>query len=254
MNRLARKVVIITGIGSGIGQAAARLFCEEGAIVFGVDQNLETGQAIAKELQAKGQKCQFYPADLSTFPTCAEIIQQCHSTYGKIDILYNNAGVSSVVPFSETDPALLERIMAVNFMSVFYLCQQVIPIMQQQGNGVIINTASELSIVAQPLYTAYCASKGAILAFTRALALEYAQSNIRINALCPGPIDTPMLQREFETYDDPVKARERDIATMPIGRFGKPEEVAQVALFLASEAPSLMQGAAIVIDGAKTIL
>ena len=254
MNRLARKVVIITGIGSGIGQAAARLFCEEGAIVFGVDQNVETGQTIAKELQAKGQKFQFYTADLSTVAACTEVIQQCHATYGKIDVLYNNAGISSVVPFTETDPALLERIMMVNFMSVFYLCQQVIPIMQQQRNGVIINTASELSIVAQPLYTAYCASKGAVLSFTRALALEYARSSIRINALCPGPIDTPMLQQEFDVDADPQRSREQGIATMPIGRFGKPEEVAQVALFLASEAPSLMHGAAIVVDGAKTIM
>ncbi|NJR65164.1 MAG: SDR family oxidoreductase [Leptolyngbyaceae cyanobacterium CRU_2_3] len=126
-----------------------------------------------------------------------------------------------------------------NFLSVFYLCQQVIPKMHQ--GGVIINTASELAIVAQPLYTAYCASKGAVLSFTRSLALEYAQSNIRINALCPGPIDTPMLQQEFNLDSDPIKAQEQGIATMPIGRLGKPEEIAQVALFLASEAPALMQ-------------
>jgi NAD(P)-dependent dehydrogenase (short-subunit alcohol dehydrogenase family) len=125
--------------------------------------------------------------------------------------------------------------------------------MQHRG-GVIINTASELAVVAQPLYTAYCASKGAVLSFTRALALEYAQSNIRINALCPGPIDTPMLQQEFDLDADPLTAKAQGIASMPIGRLGTPEEIAQVALFLATDAPALMHGASLIVDGAKTIL
>ncbi len=252
MNRLAGKIALITGVGSGIGQAAARLFCQEGAIVCGIDRNLEAGVALAEELQTKNQSFKFYPADLATATACAQVIERCYATYGKIDILYNNAGISTVKPFLETDPATIESILAVNFMSVFYLCQQVIPKMQQQG-GVIINTASELAIVAQPLYTAYCASKGAVLAFTRALALEYARSNIRINALCPGPIATPMLQQEFELDANPLKAYEQGVATMPIGRFGQPEEVAKVALFLASDAPALLQGASIVVDGGKTI-
>jgi NAD(P)-dependent dehydrogenase (short-subunit alcohol dehydrogenase family) len=140
------------------------------------------------------------------------------------------------------------------FQLCFFLCQGVLPVMQQQGGGVIINTASELAIVAQPLYAAYCATKGAVLSLTRALALEYAQANIRINALCPGPIDTPMLQQEFDLADNPDQAKAEGTATMPIGRLGRPEEIAQVALFLASEAPGLMQGAALVVDGGKTIL
>jgi len=253
MKRLAGKIALITGIGSGIGQAAARLFCEQGAIVCGIDRHLETGVALAQELQAKNQSFEFYPADLSTTTACAQVVAQCYATYGQIDILYNNAGISTVKSFLETDPATLESILAINFMSVFYLCQQVIPKMQQQGGGVIINTASELAIVAQPLYTAYCASKGAVLSFTRALALEYAKANIRINTLCPGPIATPMLQQEFELSANPLKAEEQGVATMPIGRFGQPEEVAQVALFLASDAPALIQGASLVVDGGKTI-
>lgn len=248
------KVTLITGIGSGIGQAAARLFCQQGAAVFGVDRNVATGEALAEELQGQNQKFYFYAADLSTETACKQVVSQCCKVYDRIDILYNNAGISAVKTFSDTDSITLEQIFAVNFMSVFYLCQQVIPIMQQQGGGIIINTASELAIVAQPLYTAYCASKGAVLSFTRALALEYAQTNIRINALCPGPIDTPMLQQEFDIDTDPVKAKEQGIATMPIGRLGRAEEIAQVALFLASTAPQLMHGASLVVDGAKTIL
>lgn len=248
------KVALITGIGSGIGQAAARLFCQQGGSVFGVDRDRHAGEALAKELQEQNQKFYFYHADLSTEVACKQVVSQCCKICDRIDILYNNAGISEVKPFSDTDVTTLERILAVNFMSVFYLCQQVIPIMQQQGGGTIINTASELAIVAQPLYTAYCASKGAVLSFTRALALEYAQTNIRINALCPGPIDTPMLQQEFDVDSDPVKAKEQGIATMPIGRLGRSEEIAQVALFLASAAPQLMHGASLVVDGAKTIL
>jgi NAD(P)-dependent dehydrogenase (short-subunit alcohol dehydrogenase family) len=248
------KVALITGIGSGIGLAAARLFCQHGAEVFGVDRNHKAGEALTQELQGQDQKFYFYAADLSTAAACQQVVSQCCKIYNRVDILYNNAGISEVKPFSDTDATTLERILAVNFMSVFYLCQQVMPIMQRQGGGTIINTASELAIVAQPLYSAYCASKGAVLSFTRALALEYAQKNIRINALCPGPIDTPMLQQEFDLDPDPVTAKEQGIATMPIGRLGRAEEIAQVALFLASTAPRLMHGASLVVDGAKTIL
>lgn len=248
------KVALITGIGSGIGLAAARLFCQQGAAVFGIDRNDRAGEVLASELQERDQNFYFYSADLATEVACKQAVDRCCKIYNRVDILYNNAGISTVKAFSDTEPKTLERIFAVNFMSVFYLCQQVIPIMQQQGGGTIINTASELAIVAQPLYTAYCASKGAVLSFTRALALEYAQTNIRINALCPGPIDTPMLHQEFDMDTDPVKAKEQGIATMPIGRLGQPEEIAQVAVFLASAAPRLMHGASLIVDGAKTIL
>lgn len=251
MGRLDGKVALITGVSSGIGKASAELFTQEGAKVFGVDRNAEAGEALATQLQ--GRTFQFFPADLSAEAACVQSVTQCCETYGRIDILYNNAGISVVEPFIKTDSATLERILAVNFKSVFYLCQQAIPRMQEQGGGVIINTASELAIVAQPLYAAYCATKGAVLSLTRALALEYAKDNIRINALCPGPIETPLLQMEFDLSADPVQAKAEGIATMPINRLGKPEEIAQVALFLASDAPALLHGASVVVDGGKTI-
>ncbi|SRR5579883_1116869 len=254
MGRLDGKVALITGVASGIGRAAAALFAAEGATVFGVDRNEVAGQSLAETLQAKGQSFHYFTADLSTEAACATAIDRCCATFGRLDILYNNAGISVIEPFTRTDADTLERIMAVNFKSVFYLCQQAIPRMQQQGGGAVINTASELAIVAQPLYAAYCASKGAVLSLTRALALEYAKDNIRINALCPGPIDTPMLQGEFDQAADPTQAKAEGIATMPIGRLGTPAEIAQVALFLASDAPALMHGAALVVDGGKTIL
>jgi NAD(P)-dependent dehydrogenase (short-subunit alcohol dehydrogenase family) len=254
MGKLDGKVALITGIGSGIGRAAARLFCESGATVFGVDRNNDSGLSLAGELAKLGDRFQFFQADVSEERDCIQAIRQCKRQCGRLDILYNNAGISAIAPFDQTDTALLADIMAINFQAVFVLCQQAIPLMQAQGGGVIINTASELAIVAQPYYAAYCASKGAVLSLTRALALEYAQENIRINALCPGPIDTPMLQQEFDQAALPEQAKAEGVATMPIGRLGQPEEIAQVALFLASDAPALLHGASIVVDGAKTIL
>jgi NAD(P)-dependent dehydrogenase (short-subunit alcohol dehydrogenase family) len=254
MKKLDGKVAMITGVGAGIGRAAAELFAAHGASVFGVDCDQASGHELTQQLEQQDLSFQFHAADLSSFQTAVEVVERCHAVYGRVDILYNNAGISVIEPFIKVQVATLERIFAVNFLSVFYLCQQVIPGMQQQGGGVIINTASELAIVAQPFYTAYCASKGAVLSFTRALALEYAKDHIRINALCPGPVDTQLLQREFDTETDPDGARETGIATMPIGRFGRPEEIAQIALFLASDAPALLHGASLLADGGKTIL
>ena len=253
MGRLDGKVALITGVASGIGRSAAALFSVEGATVFGVDRNAAAGQALVDVWQAEGRSAHFLAADLSTETACAQVVDRCCQTCGRIDILYNNAGIAVIQPFASTDAETLERVLAINFKSVFYLCQQSIPHMQRQGSGVIIDTASELAIVAQPLYAAYCASKGAVLSLTRALALEYARDNIRINALCPGPIATPMLQGEFDQAADPAQAEAEGVATMPIGRLGNPDEIAQVALFLASDAPALMHGAALVVDGGKTI-
>lgn len=254
IERLAGKVSLITGVASGIGREAACLFAKQGAQVFGVDRNLEAGKALANELRSQNLEFQFYGADIAQPREVISVVEQCHQIYGGIDVLYNNAGISQVEAFTDVSSESLEQILAVNFKSVFYLCQQVIPLMQAQGGGVIINTASELSLVAQPKFTAYCASKGAVLSLTRALALEYAQYNIRINALCPGPIDTPMLDREFATEADFDQAKAESLATMPIRRLGRPEEIAQVALFLASDAPALLHGATLLIDGGKTIL
>ncbi len=253
MEKLSGKVALITGVGAGIGLAAARLFAAEGAAVFGVDRNAKAGKALLDELHQQGLNFEFFAADLSTPQAAIAVVKACYHRYDHIDILYNNAGISVIEPFTSVAPATLEQIFAINFMSTFHLCQGVIPGMQQQGSGVIINTASELAIVAQPLYSAYCASKGAVLSLTRALALEYARDNIRINALCPGPVDTALLSQEFERETNPQKAKADSIALMPIGRLGQPEEIAQVALFLASDAPQLMQGAALLVDGGKTI-
>ena len=150
MGQLDQKVVIITGVGSGIGRAAARRFAQAGAIVFGVDINPATGAALTQELQDQQVAFQFLAADLAVPTAANEVVATCHQAHGRVDVLYNNAGISIVEPFLTVAPAHLAKLFAVNFMSTFYLCQQVIPVMQQQGGGVIINTASELAVVAQP--------------------------------------------------------------------------------------------------------
>lgn len=252
MTKLADKVVLITGIGSGIGLAAARLFYQSGATVFGIDRDVDAGRKLQIEL-ANGRFF-FWEADLSNLQTVVKAVEQCVQRYGTVDVLYNNAGISFVESFTEVSPEELETTMAVNFYAVFYLCQQVLPVMVQQGSGTIINTASELAVVAQPHLSAYCASKGAVLSLTRSLALEYAHTNIHINALCPGPTETQMLKYEFDADTNPAQAKQESINSMPIRRLGTPEEVAQVALFLASDAPRLMHGATLLVDGGKTII
>lgn len=254
MGRLDGQVTLITGIAAGIGAAAATLFAQEGAHVFGVDRDAAGGATLAAQLQAQGHSVEFYAADLASAEACRTVVEQCCQRFGRIDVLYNNAGISIITAFQTTTEADLDRLIAINFKSVFYLCQQVLPLMQRQGGGVVINTASELAIVAQPLYAAYCATKGAVLSLTRALALEYAQDNIRINAVCPGPIDTPMMQQEFLAAADPQQCRQDAIATIPIGRLGQATEIAKVALFLATDAPALMHGSALVVDGGKTVI
>jgi NAD(P)-dependent dehydrogenase (short-subunit alcohol dehydrogenase family) len=157
-------------------------------------------------------------------------------------------------PITETTEADWDNILGVNLKGVFFGCKHAIPWMVKQSGGVIVNTASELAIVAQPLYGAYCASKGGVLALTRALSLEWVSQGIRINAICPGPIKTPMLQAEFDLGADPKAEEVSAIRSIPAGRLGTAEEVARVALFLASEDAEFVHGAAITVDGGKTIL
>jgi 3-oxoacyl-[acyl-carrier protein] reductase len=164
----------------------------------------------------------------------------------------NAAGISAIAPAAVTSRAGIEELLGVNLIAPMMLCAAVLPEMRAAGRGCIINIVSELALVAQPGFTAYCASKGGLLAYTRALALECAHDGIQVNAICPGPVDTPMLRREFASTEDPEAECEAAVSTMPIGRLGEASEIAHIALFLAN-APGIMQGAVIVADGGKTL-
>jgi len=251
--RLKGKVSLITGAGSGIGRATALLFAREGAFVVAVDRDEQQAKKTQNLIHQAGGKCEAKFIDVSQEEQVAEAIATVINTWGQLDVLFNNAGISLLKPVTATTEAEWDHVFNVNLKGVFFGCKHAIPQMAKQGSGAIINTASELAIVAQPLYGAYCATKAGVIALTRVLALEWAAKGIRINAVCPGPIATPMLQAEFELADNPIDEEKLAIKSIPAGRLGTPEDIAKVALFLASEDAQFVHGAAIIADGGKTI-
>ena len=252
--RLDGKVSLITGAGSGIGRATAECFASEGSIVIAVDLNPDAVNATKEAIRVTGGRCHGLCVDVSQEAQVKGAIATTVQQFGRLDIMHNNAGISLLKPITETTEVDIDRLLGVNLKGVFFGCKYAIAHMLTQGGGVIINTASELGIVGQPLYSAYCATKGGVLALTRALATEWSAQNIRVNAICPGPIDTPMLHTEFNVGDAPGDEKQAVIATIPQGRLGKAEEIARVALFLATDDAEFVQGAAIVADGGKTII
>lgn len=252
--RLKNKIALITGAGSRIGREIARCFATEGAMVIATDIN-EAEVLVTQELiTSAGYKCKVLTVDVSREEQVKEAIAKTVSLFGRLDIMHNNTGISIVKSTIETTEADLDRLISINFKGVFFGCKHAIAQMVKQEEGIIINTASELGVVGQPLFSAYCGTKGAIIAMTRALSVEWASRGIRINALCPGPTDTPMLQKEFSLLDDPQAEAQAAIASIPAGRLGTSEEVARVALFLASDDARFVHGAAIMVDGGKTII
>lgn len=252
--RLENKVSLITGAGSGIGQAVALKFAKEGARVIIADRNLESAEKTQHLIEQEGGTGYAVVMDVTQEQQVAETIATTVQQFGRLDVLHNNAGISVLKPITETTEADWDLLFNVNLKGVFFGCKHAIPYMVQQGGGVIINTASELALVGQTLYTAYCATKGGVLAFTRALSVEWAAKGVRINAICPGPVNTPMLQAEFNLASDPLAEEAANIQSMPIGRLGTPEDIARVALFLASDDAEFVHGAAIVADGGRTTL
>ena len=252
--RLKDKVSLITGAGSGIGRATALLFAREGALVIAVDRDEQQAKKTKNLIHQAGGRCEAKFVDVSQEEQVAEVIATVVKTWGQLDVLFNNAGISLLKPVTDTTEAEWDKIFNINLKGVFFGCKHALPHMAKQGSGAIVNTASDLAIIAQPLYGAYCATKAGVIALTRVLALEWAAKGIRINAICPGPVATPMLQMEFDLADDPIKEEKLAIESIPAQRLGTPEDIAKVALFLASEDAEFVHGAAIVADGGKTII
>ncbi len=250
--RLKGKVSLITGAGSGIGRATALKFAGEGATVVIADRNLQEADKTQYLVEQANGIGQAIAVDITQERQVAEAIAKTVEQFGRLDILYNNAGVSILKPITETTEADWDFLFGVNLKGMFFGCKHALPYMVQQGGGVIINTASELALVGQPLYSAYCATKGGVLAFTRALSVEWASKGIRINAICPGPIKTPMLQAEFDIAADSNAEETATIQSIPVGRLGTPEDIARVALFLASDDAEFVHGTAIIADGGRT--
>ncbi len=246
---LKGKIALITGAGSGIGRATAFLFAREGATVAVVDLNQQAGESVAREINASGGYAIFEPADVTSAADCHRVVERVSREFGAIHILFNNAGImrrASVVDLSEED---WDRVMAVNVKSIYLMSREVIPVMAKSGGGSIINTASGWGLAGGPRAAVYCASKGAVVLLTKAMAIDHGSQKIRVNCICPGDTDTAMLRNEAQQLGENEDRFLKESAHRPLGRVGKPEEIAQAALYLASEASSFVTGSALVVDG-----
>ena len=249
--RLEGKVALITGGASGMGKVASSLFAGEGARVVLTDVADEAGEAVASEIVASGGEAAFVHADISKEVDAKGMVEAAVARFGKLDVLYNNAGIMLGTDGSveTTDESVWDRTLAINVKGVAFGCKYGVPAMIASGGGSIINVASFVAWMgAATSQTAYTASKGAVLAMTREIAVEYARKGVRCNALCPGPIDTPLLA---ELLSDPAR-RQRRFVHIPMGRLGRAEELANAALFLASDDSSYMTGASLIVDGGIT--
>jgi NAD(P)-dependent dehydrogenase (short-subunit alcohol dehydrogenase family) len=243
------KVALITGGASGIGRATALLFAREGATVAIVDLNESEAKGVVQKIIENGGMAIFVRADVSKAADCQLVVQRIVEQLGKLDILFNNAGIIRRASVVETSEEEWDRVMTTNVKSVFLLSKYAIPIMAEAGGGVIINTASGWGLVGGRNAAAYCASKGAVVLLTKAMALDHGAQNIRVNCICPGDTDTPMLRNEARQLGKPEEQFLSESAQRPLQRVGKPEEIAQAALFLASDASSFVTGTALVVDG-----
>lgn len=250
--RLFNKAAIITGAAVGIGKAAALLFAGEGACVVVADIDQRLGQQTAEEINSSGGQALFVKTDLTKLEDVRRLIDLTRQHYNRLDILYNNAGVNHFGRIGDTEETDWERVMNTNVKSVFLTAKFAIPLMKASGGGVIINTASAAALVGLRNLAAYTASKGAVLALTRNIALDYAADKIRCIALCPGVTATEMTEKVINSDPDPAAARARFDRVIPRGSMAKPEEIARVALFLASDESSYITGAAIAVDGGYT--
>lgn len=243
MGKLDNKIAIITGGASGIGAETAKLFLEEGAKVVIVDMNEEKGKTFEQELKEQGKEVLFVKADVTNEADIQNVFSQTKSTFGRVDILFNNAGIGAVKPTDELPFSEWRKTLAVDLDGVFLFAQAAIKEFLQSGGGVIINTASMYGLVGAAGSAAYNAAKAGVVNFTRSIALEYATRNIRVNAICPGFIDTPILGDTDRSFL---------IEATPMERLGNPEEIAKAVLFLASDDSSFMTGSALVVDGGYT--
>ena len=253
MGRLEGKVALITGAASGIGQACAELFAEEGARVVVEDINGEPAERVAAAIRAAGHEAIAVQGDISVAADTMRMVETAVATWGRIDIVVNNAAVQKVVEsielLSEED---WDRVIDVNLMGGFLVSKAAIPHMKRQGGGVILFTGSEMGFIADPAIPVYVASKGGVHMLMKAMAISLIKHNIRVNAFCPGETNTPLLQGEIDNSPDPAATKAAYDAWAPIGRMAAPREQAYVALFLASDEASFVVGSTYVADGGFT--
>jgi len=254
---MKNKVALVTGGGSGIGRAACLEFARAGASVVVVDINIEAAEKTANEIRALGGPALSAQADVSQSAQVQAYVQQTLDQFGRIDYFFNNAGIEGRVrPIAESDEADWDRVIGVNLKGTFLGLRYVLPVMIAQKKGAIVNTSSVAGTVGGPLLAAYSASKHGILGLTRSAAGEVGKQGVRVNAICPGPIDTRMIRSiaEMINPEDPVSVAKFNVGRNPMGRYGDPEEVARVVVFLCSDAATYVNGASWLIDGGRAAI
>lgn len=243
------RVAIVTGGGSGIGRAIAMALAADGCAIAIFDRNARTGDAVASEIERSGQRARAYEIDVTVSGRVGQVVEQVVKTFGRIDVLVNNAGIGFLGSVEELAEEEWDHVMSVNVKSVFLCSRAVIPHMVARGGGRIINVASVAGLVASPGRAAYCASKGAVVMLTRAMALDCASRNINVNSICPGVVITPMTEKSLR---DPAD-RQRRLDGTPLKRLAQPEEIAPAAVYLAGPGGSFVTGSTLVVDGGWSI-
>jgi NAD(P)-dependent dehydrogenase (short-subunit alcohol dehydrogenase family) len=251
-DRLQGKVAIVTGAASGIGRASAERFAAEGAAVLVADLRADACAEVASGIRALGGRAEACAVDVSDDASVAAMVARAVQGFGGLDVLFNNAGVGHYVPFDQLEPDEWDRILNINLKGVYLGCRHAVSELRRRGGGAILNTASLAGVRAQAQNEAYCASKAGVIQLTRSLARELGDDHIRVNCLCPGAVDTPLLRRFTsggERADEEVAALGR---RSPLGRVARPEEIAAAALFLVSDEASFITGVALPVDGGSS--
>jgi NAD(P)-dependent dehydrogenase (short-subunit alcohol dehydrogenase family) len=247
--RLKNQVALITGAASGIGRAITHLFAQEGAAVALFDLNLEAAQAVSLQLAKAGHRSIALHGDVSSAQDCERAVRDTLAAFGCLTVLVNNAGTIRRASVVDTTEEEWDRALEVNLKSVYLMSRQAIPHMAARGGGAILNIGSGWGLVGGRRAASYCASKAGVVNLTRAMALDHAEQGIRVNCICPGDTHTPMLSAEAEQLGQDRSAFFADAASRPLGRVGQPEDIAQAALYLISDAASFVTGSILVVDG-----
>ena len=249
MTRLSGKAAIVTGAGTGIGRAIALLLAREGARVAVVGRRREKLEEVAQAIRRAGSEAVVTVCDVSSEPDTRRAVQDAEQLFGLVNVLVNSAGALSASTVESVSLGDWDRVIATNLKGPFLMSRAVLPAMRRAGGGAIVNVGSILGLVAMKDRAAYCASKGGITMLTKAMALDHAHEKIRVNCICPAIVETDLIRDLFPRSEEGLRARDGRLATLPLGRFGKPDDVAELAVFLASEESSWVTGTAIPVDG-----